>query len=103
MQVTIKGVHYDISDTTREYLEKKLERVKFAEDLITDLLFTITSKKNGYDAEVSINFRWGASSHIKTDDKTLYPSIDKLFDKLDAKISKEKARKQDHHPAGKEL
>jgi putative sigma-54 modulation protein len=59
--------------------------------MIVDLLFTITKDKD-FSAEVTVNFSWGNTIHLKEDDFELHPAIDKLMDKLDAKIAKEKEK-----------
>ena len=89
MNTEVKAVHFSLGDDTREYLEKKIARLRNAENMIIDLLFTLTKNKD-YSAEVTVNFRWGVSVHLKEKDFELSPAIDKLMDKLDAKIIKEK-------------
>jgi len=89
MNTEIKAVHFSLREETREYLEKKIERIHNAENMIVDLLFTLTKDKD-FAAEVKVNFRWGVSIHLKENDFELDPAIDKLMDKLDAKIAKEK-------------
>ncbi|MCL2472663.1 MAG: HPF/RaiA family ribosome-associated protein, partial [Treponema sp.] len=74
-----------------EYLEKKIERIPNAENMIVDLLFTLTKEKD-FSAEVKVNFKWGVSIYLKENDFELNPAIDKLLDKLDAKIIKEKEK-----------
>jgi putative sigma-54 modulation protein len=96
MNVDIRGVHYDISENTRDHVEKKLKRLEYAEDLIVDLLMTITHDKNGYVIEVNLNFKWGKSAHIEVETFDLFKGIDNLFNKLDNKIAKEKEKIQDH-------
>ena len=96
MKIDIKGVHMELSKRVHDYLQKKLKRVEFADDLIVDLLFTLTQETRGYSAEVNINFRWGTSAHIKAENFNIIKAIDQLFDKLDEKITKEKAKIQDH-------
>ena len=91
MNTEIKAVHFSLRDETKEYLEKKIERIRNAENMIVDLLFTLTKGKN-FSVEVTVNFRWGVSIHLKEDDFELNPAIDKLIDKLDAKIAKEKEK-----------
>jgi putative sigma-54 modulation protein len=59
--------------------------------MIVDLLFTLTKDKD-FSAEVTVNFRWGNSIHLKEHDFELNPAIDKLMDKLDSKIAKEKEK-----------
>ena len=91
MNTEIKAVHFSLSSETKEYLEKKIARIPNAENMIVDLLFTLTKDKN-FSAEVTVNFRWGVSIHQKEHDFDLNPAIDKLMDKLDAKITKEKEK-----------
>jgi len=91
MNTEIKAVHFSLSSETREYLEKKIARLHNAENMIVDLLFTLTKEKV-FSAEVNVNFRWGVSIHQKEEDFELNAAIDKLMDKLDAKIVKEKEK-----------
>jgi putative sigma-54 modulation protein len=91
MNTEIKAVHFSLRDETREYLEKKIERIHNAENMIVDLLFTLTKDKE-FSVEANVNFRWGVSIHLKETDYELDPAIDKLMDKLDAKIAKEKEK-----------
>ena len=89
MNTEIKAVHFSLGEETREHLEKKISRIRNAENMIVDLLFTLTKDKD-FSAEVTVNFRWGVSVHLKETDFELIPAIDKLMDKLDQKIAKEK-------------
>ena len=91
MNTEIKAVHFTMRDETKEYLEKQISRIRNAENMIVDLLFTMTKNKD-FSAEVTVNFRWGVSIHLKENDFELIPAIDKLMDKLDAKIVKEKEK-----------
>jgi putative sigma-54 modulation protein len=97
MRVDIKGVHYQITDVTREFLNSKLEKVAYADDYIVDLLFTLTKDNSDWVAEVNANFRWGVSAHLKEATFNLHESIEKLIDRLDQKIRKEKDKKRDSH------
>ena len=89
MNTEIKAVHFSLDNETRERLEKKIDKIHNAENIIIDLLFTLTRGKD-FSAEVTVNFRWGVSAHLKEKDFDLNAAIDKLLDKLDTKITKEK-------------
>ena len=89
MNTEIKAVHFSLDNKTKEYLEKKIDRIHNAENIIIDLLFTLTKDKD-FSAEVTVNFRWGLSARMKENDFELIAAIDKLMDKLNAKIAKEK-------------
>ncbi|MDR1239425.1 MAG: ribosome-associated translation inhibitor RaiA [Treponema sp.] len=91
MNIEIKAVHFTLDDETREYLDRKMTRIHNAENMIVDLRFTLTRGKD-FEAEVTGNLRWGLSIHLKENDFDLNPAIDKLMDRLEAKITKEKEK-----------
>jgi putative sigma-54 modulation protein len=91
MNTDIKSVHFTLQDDTRDYLDKKIARIHNAENMIVDLLVTL-SKDKDFSAESTVNFRWGVSVHVKEHDFELNAAIDKLMDKLEAKIIKEKEK-----------
>ncbi|MDR0590111.1 MAG: ribosome-associated translation inhibitor RaiA [Spirochaetaceae bacterium] len=91
MNFDVKAVHFTLREDTKEYLDRKVSRIHNAEKMIIDLKFTFTKDKD-FVAEATVNFRWGVSVHLKEHDFDLNPAIDKLIDKLDAKIIKEKEK-----------
>jgi putative sigma-54 modulation protein len=95
MNIDFKAVHFTLRDETREYLNKKVARIHNAENMIVDLLITLNKDKKNFAAEAKVNFRWGVSIHVQEHDFELNPAIDKLMDKLDAKIVKEKEKVKD--------
>jgi len=94
MTIDVRSVHFDLGETKRSYLDKKLERIAYAKDLIVDLLFAFTKEKQ-FKCECTINFRWGATAHIQEMDFDLTAGIDMMMDKLEQKIVKEKSKVQD--------
>ncbi|GHV48680.1 ribosomal biogenesis GTPase [Spirochaetia bacterium] len=91
MNIDIKAVHFTMRDDAKEYLDRKIARIHNAENMIIDLLITLTKDKD-FTAEATVNFRWGVSIHVKENEFELNPAIDKLMDRLEAKISKEKEK-----------
>ena len=96
MNIDIKGVHVDITDQMREYIDKKLHRLEFGSDYIIDLLLFVSQEGSQYVLEANINFRWGNSNHMRVKSFEVFEGIDKLFDKLELKVSKEKNKIKDH-------
>jgi putative sigma-54 modulation protein len=96
MNIDVKSVHFTLRDDAREYLDKKIARIHNAENMIVDLLITLTKEKT-FSAEATVNFRWGVSVHTKETDFELTPAIDKLMDKLEQKITKEKEKVKEKH------
>ena len=91
MNTEIKALHFTLHDDAKEYLNKKIERIHNAENMIVDLLITVKKEKD-FEAEATVNFRWGVSIHVKEGDFDLTAAIDRMMDKLESKIIKEKEK-----------
>jgi len=91
MNLDIKAVHFTLHDDAKEYLNKKIERIRNAEGMIVDMIITIKKEKD-FVADTTVNFRWGVSIHVSENDFELTKAIDKMTDKLEAKITKEKEK-----------
>ncbi len=99
MNIEMKGVHFDLSDDTREFIEEKLQKIDFARDYIIDVLFTMTKEKNQFICEVNINFRWHKRAHIRVEDHSLHEGLERLIDKMQDKVRKEKEKVKEHKPS----
>ncbi|MCL2806106.1 MAG: ribosome-associated translation inhibitor RaiA [Treponema sp.] len=91
MNLDIKAVHFSLHDDAKEYLNKKIERIRNAENMIVDMIITIKKEKD-FNADATVNFRWGVSIHVSEVDFELTKAMDKMIDKLEAKITKEKEK-----------
>jgi len=103
MNTEIKGVHVEITDQIRDFVDKKMQRLEFAKEYLIDLLFHFSQEKSLYKLEANINFRWGHSIHVGEEGFDILEGIDKLFDKMELKISKEKKNVQEHKGPGRNL
>jgi len=95
MTIDVRSVHFDLGEASKAYLNSKLERIGYAKDMIVDLIFVFTKDKD-FKLEATANFRWGVKAHVAERDFDLNAGIDKLVDKLEQKISKEKEKVQEH-------
>ncbi len=95
MNLEIKGVHYHISDATNEFIEKKLQRIDFAEEYIVDLSITVTRESHGYKVDGKVHFRWGVHVVVEEETHELYEAIELMIDKLEKAVRKEKKKKVD--------
>ena len=96
MKLDIKGVHLDLKDETKEFIEAKLEKLDFARDYIVDLDFTLTKDNPDYEIEAKLHLKWGHQSVIKVHSFDLHEGIHTLIDKLDHKVRKERDKITDH-------
>jgi putative sigma-54 modulation protein len=94
MTVDVRSVHFDLGEKSRAYLDSKLERIGYAKDMIVDLIFIFTKEK-GFKLEATANFRWGVQAHVEERDFDVNPGIDRLIDRLEQKIAKEKEKVQE--------
>ena len=62
MEISIKALKFELDEKDREYCEKKLERIRYAEDLIVDLVASIKFDKQ-YTVDTTVNFRWGTTQN----------------------------------------
>ena len=94
MNITINAVGFNMQDEDREYLDKKFERVKYADDLITDVICNIKEDKK-YIYNCTVNFKWGATAHVSSENYDFKAGVNKMMDTLDTKINKEKENAQE--------
>ncbi len=97
MNVEIKGIHVEVSERIRNYIDEKMPRLDFGKDLLVDFLMNISREKSLFKLDTTLNFRWGAVKHVGVVNFDLNKGIDELYDKLEAVIEKEKSRIKDHH------
>lgn len=98
MNLEIKGIRYNVSDPTREFFDKKLQKLSFAESFIHNLTITVTRETvgQGFHLDGKIHFSWGLIKVVSADSYELYEGIELLVDKLEAVARKEKGKIQDH-------
>jgi putative sigma-54 modulation protein len=94
MTSAITAVGFELEPEQSELINKKLERVKYAEDLIVDLSLRIKEDKK-YVFDCTVNFRWGATAHVTEANYDFTKGLNKLIDTLDQKVNKEKDKVQD--------
>ena len=94
MNVNVQSVKFTMDEEQRVFVDKKLERINYAEDLITDVLLNIKyDRKFAY--ECTVNFRWGGNAHVSVEDFDFGAGMNRLIDVLDQKVRKEKEKIQE--------
>lgn len=94
MNVTTSAVGFDFEEDQTNLINKKLERIKYADNLIVDLTLRAKFDKK-YTFDSTVNFRWGTSAHVAADDYDFAAALNKMMDVLDQKIKKEKDKIQE--------
>lgn len=93
MTPSITAVGFNLTEANSDLLNKKLERISYANDLIVDLLVHVKYSKN-FAVEATVNFKWGAQAHVSAEDADYAVAVNKMIDTLDNKVKKEKDKYQ---------
>lgn len=94
MNKKISAVGFDFEKDQTELIDKKLERIKYADEHIIDFILRVKEDKK-FEFDATVNFRWGTNAHVKSDDYDFAAGLNKLMDVLDTKIKKEKDKVQE--------
>lgn len=95
MQITVTGHHVDITDSMRDFVNSKLERLERHFDHVTNVHVVLGVEKLRQKAEATVNVS-GAQVHAQAEDQDMYAAIDALMDKLDRQILKHKEKLKNH-------
>ncbi len=94
MTTSVSAQGFTLNKDQNDLIHSKLQRIAYADNLIVDLILHVKEDKKFY-FECTINFRWGASAHLTSDDFDFAAGVNKLMDSLDVKIKKEKDKVQE--------
>ena len=96
MQLDVTGHHVELTDSLREYVTNKLEKIERHFDQVTDMhcILTVEKLRQKAEATVSVN---GARMYADATNEDMYAAIDALADKLDRQVKKYKEKIGDHH------
>ncbi len=92
MQLDIKAIHFSLNEVQREHIDRRIERFSYAREYLVDLGLTLTREGSQYHVDASLHFRWGATNHLKVSGYDLLEAFDRLMDKIQHKVSKEKEK-----------
>lgn len=94
MNIKVTGKNIEITDSIREYVEKRLERLEKFESKNTDVNVTCSVEREEQIVEMQVNFD-GEFIRIEERNPDLYASIDLALDKVERQIRKEKEKRSD--------
>ena len=95
MPLNITGHHVDLTDSLKDYVSSKLEKLDRHIDNISNIQVTLSVQKQRHVAESTLHVS-GADIHGTAEHDDMYAAIDLLVDKLDRQILKHKEKKIDH-------
>ena len=94
MDLTFRGIGFTPDEKDREFLEKKLKKIGFAEDYLPnlDIVARKESKGIGFHIDASMHFAWKKEKVVSQDSYELHEGIELLADKIQSTAKKEKEK-----------
>ena len=94
MQINVSGNHVDLTDSLRNYVVTKLNKLERHFDKITQLNVILSVDKLRQKAVATIHIS-GAELFADAESEDMYAAIDMLTDKLDRQLIKQKEKSSD--------
>lgn len=95
MQINISGRHVEVTESMKEYVTSKLERLNNHHDRITSTNVILSVDKLIQKAEATVHVS-GKDVFADASHEDLYTAIDSLADKLDRQLIKHKEKMRSH-------
>ncbi len=96
MQLNVSGHHIEVTESLREYVATKIEKIERHFDLVSDVSCILTVEKLRHKAEATAKVN-GGTIYVDNTEEDMYAAIDGLVDKLDRRVRKYKEKSVDHH------
>lgn len=96
MQINLAGQHIEITESLRDYVNTRFEKLSRHFDQITNVHVVLSVEKKQQKAEATMHIT-KAKLFADASDEDMYAAIDALVDKLDRQILKHKEKLTDHH------
>lgn len=95
MQISLSGHHVEITDSMRNYVNEKIDKLDRHFDQALDIHVVLTVEKLRHKAEATLHVS-GNSLHADSVQEDMYAAIDGLVDKLDRQGKKHKEKLKNH-------
>jgi putative sigma-54 modulation protein len=95
MQINLTGHHVEITDSLRNYVDTKFEKLERHFDHINNVHVILNVEKINQKAEAVVNLN-GGEVFATSENTDMYAAIDSLIDKLDRQVIKHKEKLQRH-------
>jgi len=101
MQLNVSGHHVEITESLRDYVGVKVEKIAQHFDIVSDVQCILTVEKLRHKAEATASVN-GGTIYCDHTEEDMYAAIDGLVDKLERRVRKYKERLVDHHARDKQ-
>ena len=96
MQLNVSGHHIEITESLRDYVGVRIEKIGRHFDIVSDVQCILTVEKLRHKAEATATVN-GGTIYCDNTEEDMYAAIDGLVDKLERRVRKYKEKLVDHH------
>jgi putative sigma-54 modulation protein len=91
MQIVVKGKNMDVTEALRSHAEKRISKISRYFDRIISTDVTLSTERNWHIVEVTVHAN---GQVLRGEERTndMYSSIDKVIDKLEQQVKKQKGK-----------
>lgn len=97
MEITVKGKNFDITDALRSHATNKISKTSRYSDAVITAECQLSLERNWHVAEVTL-FGKGFDMHFEDKSKDMYNSIDRVVEKLERQLKKQREKVVNHRP-----
>lgn len=95
MDITVKGKNFDITDSLRNHAKSKLSKTARFSDNVMTAEVTLATERNWHVAKITLNCK-GADLHAEEKSTDMYNSIDRVVEKLERELKKQREKETNH-------
>jgi putative sigma-54 modulation protein len=96
MQINLTGHHIEITDSLRNYVNEKMEKLERHFDKVSNTHVILSIENVRHRAEATVHMS-GNDIFADAIEDDMYAAIDALVDKLDRQVKKYKEKIKNHH------
>ena len=96
MQINLTGHHIEITDSLRNYVNEKMEKLARHFDKVSNTHVILSLENVRHKAEATVHMS-GNDIFADAIEDDMYAAIDSLVDKLDRQVKKHKEKLKNHH------
>lgn len=95
MQINLTGHHIEITDSLRNYVTEKMEKLERHFDKVSNTHVILSLENVKHKAEATVHMT-GNDIFANAIEDDMYAAIDSLIDKLDRQVKKYKEKMKNH-------
>jgi putative sigma-54 modulation protein len=95
MVITYTGKQIDVRDEMKDYLEKRMKKIKFFFDQVMTVKVILKHQRGKFTTEIKLSANRD-TYFAKETDEDWKKTFDKVTDKIESEVKKKKDRIKDH-------